>query len=249
MSATTRVDDLSQYGKALDDFPPGLMARQARIFVSELRRRYGLVGLARLIVPAVRERRRIEKRHGDAVEQLRHDWGSRAVNEALTMAGLFNALVPAEGRDGAYQVVKGIFQRIAPYSMNALYQSADLARCHGDPFTNFKTFHLALFDASHHLFPNTQTDQGDLLTTTITRCANVEAFGALGCPELGQLGCDHDLAGYPAIADRHQFVFRRPSTIAKGGDTCEFRFYRKGTEPTTEVIEGVPMTWNESLNR
>ena len=43
---------------------------------------------------------------------------------------------------------------------------------------------------------------------------NVEVFGALGCPELGRLGCDHDLAGYPAVADRHDVEFRRPTTIA-----------------------------------
>ena len=53
----------------------------------------------------------------------------------------------------------------------------------------------------------------------------------------------------PAIADRHDFEFRRPCTIAKGGDTCEFRFYRKGTAPDTELIEGVPVHWNETLNR
>ena len=33
-----------------------------------------------------------------------------------------------------------------------------------------------------------------------------------------------------------QAEFRRPCTIAKGGDVCEFRFYRKGTAPDTELI-------------
>jgi hypothetical protein len=249
MAAATRVEDLGQYGKALDDMPKGVMARQAGVIVAELRRRYGTRGFLRMVVSIARERRRIQKTHPATVAELRRDWGSGAVNEALGMTALFDVLVPIEGREGAYAVAKEIFQQVAPLSMNALYQSEDLAQCTGDRFENFKSFHLALFDSSQHLFPNTQTDQGDLFTSTVTRCGNVEVFGALGCPELGRLGCDHDLAGYPAIADRHDFEFRRPTTIAKGGDVCRFRFYRTGTAPATEEVDGVEVRWTDALNR
>ena len=30
---TTRVEDLSQFGNAIDDFPKGLMAKQAKVFL------------------------------------------------------------------------------------------------------------------------------------------------------------------------------------------------------------------------
>lgn len=33
MTTATRVEDLAQYGNALDDFPKGLMLKQARIVV------------------------------------------------------------------------------------------------------------------------------------------------------------------------------------------------------------------------
>ncbi len=249
MSSATRVEDLSQFGKALDDMPTRVLVRQGGVLVAELRRRYGTWGLAKMILPILRERRRIQRAHPETVAELRRDWGSGAVNEALTMTALFDVLVPVEGREGAYDVAKRIWQSIAPMSMRALYQSDDLARCDGDPFENFKRFHLALFDHSQHLFPNTQTDEGDLFTSTVTRCGNVEVFTALGAPELGRLGCDHDLAGYPTIAERHAFEFRRPSTIAKGGDVCRFRFYRAGTAPETELIDGVPVHWTDALNR
>jgi hypothetical protein len=249
MIAATPVEELTQYGKGLDDLPKGVMARQAQVFVSEIRRRYGSRGFVRIVVSIVKERRRIQKAHPETVADLRRDWGSGAVNEALAMTALFNVLVPVEGREGAYEVAKEIFQRVAPLSMKGLYQSDDLAQCPGDRFENFKKFHMALFDNSQGLFPNTQSDDGDLFTSTVTRCGNVEVFGALGCPELGRLGCDHDLAGYPAIADRHDFEFRRPTTIAKGGDVCRFRFYRKGTASATEVIDGVEVRWTDALNR
>jgi len=245
----SRVEDLARFGQGLDDMPKKVLVKQAGVLVGHLRRRYGLTRLVRLMGSIARERRQILTAHPDTVRALRRDWGPGAVNEALGMTALFNALVPLEGREGAYEVAKGIFQAIAPLSMNALYQSDQLAGCAGDRFENFKKFHLALFEHSQHLFPNTQTDEGDLFTSTVTRCGNVEVFTALGAPELGMLGCDHDLAGYPTIADRHRFEFRRPTTIAKGGDVCRFRFYRTGTAPATEEIDGVPVEWVESLNR
>jgi hypothetical protein len=229
--------------------PKAVLVKQAGVLIGHLSRRYGLVRLVRLMGSIARERRRILKAHPDTVTTLRRDWGPGAVNEALGMTALFNALGPLEGREGAYDIAKGIFQQIAPLSMRELYQSDQLAGCAGDRFENFKKFHLALFEHSQHLFPNTQTDEGDLFTSTVTRCGNVEVFTALGAPELGMLGCDHDLAGYPTITDRHRFEFRRPATIAKGGDVCRFRFYRTGTAPATEEIDGVPVEWVESLNR
>jgi hypothetical protein len=249
MATATRVEALAQFGNAIDDYPKSVMMKQARVFVSELRNRFGTVGLVRMMGATVRQRRVVKKTHQAVIDKMRQDWGSGAVNEALIMVALFNVIARADNREEAYEVIKGVFQRLGPDTMAWLYQSDDLARCEGDRFTNFKTFHTALFDASQSLFPNTQTDAGDVITTTVTRCSNVEVFNALGCPELGKLGCDHDLAGYPAIADRHDFEFRRPCTIAKGGDTCEFRFYRKGTAPDTELVEGVRVHWNETLNR
>ena len=77
----------------------------------------------------------------------------------------------------------------------------------------------------------------------------LEIFTELGCPELAPFGCDHDLAGYPAITDTMHAEFRRPCTIAKGADLCEFRFYRQGTAPDTELIDGVAVIWEPRLNR
>lgn len=249
MATATRVEALAQFGNAIDDYPKSVMMKQARVFGSELRKRFGTVGLVRMMGATVRQRRVVKTTHQAVIDKMRQDWGSGAVNEALMMVALFDVIARADNREEAYEVIKGAFQRLAPDSMAWLYQSDDLARCDGDLFANFKTFHIALFDASQSLFPNTQTDAGDVITTTVTRCSNAEVFNALGCPELSKLGCDHDLAGYPAIADRHEFEFRRPCTIAKGSDTCEFRFYRKGTAPDTELIGGVPVHWNETLNR
>lgn len=43
--------------------------------------------------------------------------------------------------------------------------------------------------------------------------------------ELGQYG-------YPAIADRHDFEFRQPATIAKSDSDCQFLSIAKAPPPT-----------------
>jgi hypothetical protein len=92
-------------------------------------------------------------------------------------------------------------------------------------------------------------DEKDKHMLKIVSCINVDIFGALGCPELGKLGCDHDLTGYPAIEDRVQAEFRRPCTIAKGGSYCKFIFYRQGTAPETEEVDGKMVKWEPHLNK
>lgn len=76
-------------------------------------------------------------------------------------------------------------------------------------------------------------DRENLQYVRLTKCLNVDAFSTLGCPELARLGCEIDRAGYApeALGDQVELDFRRPLTIAKGGDSCEFYYYRKGYAP------------------
>ncbi len=64
-----------------------------------------------------------------------------------------------------------------------------------------------------------------------------------------RLGCDFDLGGCPVIVDRVNAEFRRPCTLARGGDRCRFFFYRKGTAPESEEIDGETVRWEPQLNR
>jgi hypothetical protein len=79
-------------------------------------------------------------------------------------------------------------------------------------------------------------DEKDKLTIVVNECANCVIGTAFHCPEIAKLGCDHDLAGYPVILDRVNAEFRRPHTIAKGDEYCDFMFYRRGAAPDTEHL-------------
>lgn len=123
--------------------------------------------------------------------------------------------------------------------MPALYQIDDLVKCEGDVFENFTKFNDAWFKAMNAAgsfkIESIET-LPDKQTIIVNECANCTVGEAFGCFEIAKLGCDHDLAGYPVILDRVNAEFRRPHTLAKGDDYCDFQFYRKGTAPDTEHL-------------
>jgi hypothetical protein len=184
------------------------------------------------------EQRRISRAHPDLIAKA-HVIGPEVAREMVLLTALFRVATRRDGREKAYEFLKHIFQRVAVHSMPAIYQIEDLTACEGDAFENFKKFNVALFEAMDRQGTwkaESIEDHGDRLRIKVGTCANVELFSALGCPELGRLGCDHDLAGYPVILDRVDAEFRRPYTLAAGDGFCDFNFYRKGTAPATEHL-------------
>ncbi|MGD8867660.1 MAG: hypothetical protein PVI01_08510 [Gemmatimonadales bacterium] len=56
------------------------------------------------------------------------------------LTSLFEVTARRDGREQAYEFLKDIFQRVAVYSMPAIYQIDQLVQCEGDSFDNFKKF-------------------------------------------------------------------------------------------------------------
>ncbi|MGD2047110.1 MAG: L-2-amino-thiazoline-4-carboxylic acid hydrolase [Gemmatimonadota bacterium] len=232
-----RVEEIARYGQPLS-FPKEVQKRQIGIVLAAMRRRYGLLGLVPFLFAVLRERRRIRRAYPDLVAEAARI-GPEVAQEFLLLTALFKVAARRDGREGAYAFLKEIFQSVAVHSMPAIYQIDELEACEGDPFENFKKFNVAMFDAMDEQGTwktDSVTDEGDRLRIKVSTCANVDLFTAVGCPELGRLGCDHDLAGYPVILDRVNAEFRRPCTLASGGQYCDFNFYRKGSAPPTEQL-------------
>ena len=162
-----------------------------------------------------------------------------AATEITILVAMYNLIAKNDGNEKAYNFLKKIFQEMAVYSMPAYYQVDDLVRCEGDVFENFKKFNVAWFSAMNDegtWIVDKIEDKKDKLTIIISDCINCTLSEAFNCPEIGKLGCDHDLAGYPAILDRVNAEFRRHHTIAKGDEYCDFMFYRKGKAPDDEHL-------------
>jgi len=230
-----KVEELSQYGKTLSGLPKEAVRKQEGILFRELRQRYGLMGMAVFFVKVIREKRRLRKAYPHAYQEAL-SISREAASEITMLVAMFNLIAKESGRDQAYEFVQRIFQKVAVHSMPALYQIDDLVKCDGDVFDNFKKFNVAWFEAMNDegtWIVKEMKDEKDELTIVVTKCANCTVGEAFDCPEIAMLGCDHDLAGYPLIVDRVNAEFRRPHTIAKGDEYCDFHFYRKGTAPDT----------------
>ncbi len=232
-----KVEDLSQFGKPLG-MPKKAQRKMLGIVLTALWEKFGLLGMAPFFIKLLAEQRRIRKAHPDLVAKAAEIDPEFAKNLALLPA-LLNLTARRDGREQAYEFVKDIFQRVAVHSMPAIYQIDELVQCEGDRFENFKKFNRAMFEAIDRQGTwksDSIVDEEDRQRIRVVSCANVELFSAVGCPELAKLGCEHDLAGYPVILDRVDAEFRRPCTLAKGGEFCDFNFYRKGTAPPTEHL-------------
>jgi len=227
-----KVEELEMYGEALQ-MPKEAMKKQAKIIFGLLRKEFGVFGLPSLILGMRKHSKRITKQYPDAVKKAR-SVSAVFEKELKTMGSLFSAIADKKGRKYAKNFMIRMAHNVAIVSMPAIYQISDLVKCEGDVFDNYKKMNRALFTTTNRMgtwkhdgFHETE----DLLEFKVTTCANIELFEAIDCPELNIFGCEHDLAGYPLIEEATNSEFRRHCALAKGGDCCHFKFYRKGTAP------------------
>ena len=233
-----KVEELAQYGKTLSGIPKEALKKQKQIMLREIRTKYGWMGTLAFFLRSVSGQRKLKRNYPEAYKQARNI-SENAAKEVTMLVSMFNLIAQEDGDDQAYAFLKKIFQEMAIYSMPAFYQIDDLVRCEGDVFDNFKQFNIAWFKAMNDegtWIVDRMEDEKDKLTIVVNECANCVIGEAFDCPEIAKLGCDHDLAGYPVILDRVNAEFRRPHTIAKGDDYCDFMFYRKGAAPDTEHL-------------
>jgi len=71
---------------------------------------------------------------------------------------------------------------------------------------------------------STQEEGKDYYNITITDCLWHNACREFGCPELCPAFCDVDDITY---GDLKKLGFTRTQTLGKGGECCDFHFYRK----------------------
>jgi hypothetical protein len=232
-----KVEELEMYGKALE-MHKDAMKKQDKIIFSLLRKEFGIFGLPGLMIRMKKHAKRIARDYPEAIKKAK-SISDVFEQELKTMGSLFSAIADKKGRKYAQDFLNNMARTIGPISMPAIYQVNDLVKCEGGVFDNYKKMNKALFTTTdrmgtwkHDGFHETK----DLLEFKVTSCANIELFEAIDCPELNEFGCEHDLGGYPQIEEATNSEFRRPCTLAKGGDCCHFKFYRKGTAPVSAEL-------------
>lgn len=71
---------------------------------------------------------------------------------------------------------------------------------------------------------STQEESKDYYNITVTDCLWYNACKEFGCPELCPAFCDVDDVTYGNL---RKLGFSRTKTLGKGGDCCDFHFYKK----------------------
>ncbi len=228
-----KVEELERYGATLE-MPKEAVREQNKIMLRVLKKEFGLFGMLGIFKETLFYNFRLRKQYPEVQKEIA-EINKTLEKELFVFSGLFLAIAKRLGREEAYEFFRTkILNDMGKISIPGIYQLNDLVKCEGDVFDNFKKMNIALFerttkDKTWHM--DSYIDEPDKLTIKVTTCANIEFFEKLGVPELGKIGCDHDLAGYPVIEEDVQCEFRRLCTIAKGDDHCLFEFYRKGTAP------------------
>jgi len=231
-----KVEELSSYGTAFDHMPRKAQILQLKVMFSQIRKKFGWLGIIRFIVKLQKKQKQLKMDYGDIINKRFADVPASAIMELYMMTAMYLVIADTEDKDTAYEFIKGIFQKIGPTAHETLYNIQDLEKCEGDIFANFCKLNRSIFERSgekgfYHI--EEINDSGDLQFIRLTKCLNMDAFSTLGCPELARLGCDIDIAGYApeAMGNKVNLDFRRPHTIANGDNACEFYYYRKGHAP------------------
>jgi hypothetical protein len=247
-----KVEELSQYGKTLSSLPKEAVKKQKSIVFQDMRKKFGFFGLLPFLIKVFIEQKKLRRTYPQVYEESKNRLSEVGAKEFLMMIAMYQIITQKEGSKKAYEFIKGIMQKVAVHSMPSYYQVDDLVKCEGDTFDNFVKFNIALFNAMNYDVTFKVSDireEKDKLIIIVNECANCVYGSAYNCPEIAKLGCDHDLVGYPIIMDRMNGEFRRPHTLAKGDTFCDFTFYRKGTAPEYEKIDGRKVKWDDSLNK
>jgi len=231
-----KVEELSSYGIAFDHMPLKAQILQMKVMFSEVKKKFGLFGTVGFVVKVYKKQKQLKKKYGETVNRRFADVPSSAIMELYMMSAIYLVIADREGKEKAYEFIKGIFQRIGPTAHESLYNIRDLKKCDGDIFINFCKLNRSIFEkgAEKGFYTIEEIrDSEDLQYLRLTKCLNVDAFSTLGVPEIGRLGCDIDIAGYApeALGNKVNLDFRRPCTLANGDESCEFYYYRKGHAP------------------
>jgi hypothetical protein len=229
-----RVENLDRYNKSFGDAPKELIKIMQKELLGKLRKKFGIFGVIKFFIMVLGERTKMKKKYADDYKRLKRTVPNpKLIDEFVLFASVFNALLKYhKSRDDAYENLKELLKGVWKESLMLMYQVEDLLKCEGDIFENYKKMNMGCFKSSSIEYNVKEiVDEENHLNIVVDKCLNVELADTFGVPELGKIGCDHDIIAFPPVEEKTNSVFRRPCNLAKDGKNCDFHFYRKGFEP------------------
>lgn len=227
------VEELPRFGQPFMEPPKAAALYAMKTIFKTFRKKLGLKDTILFIFRVISEKKSVKFFYTEEFNKL-EEINKGMGNMVAIYVSIFRLLSDKYNREEAYNIVKEAIQDIGRYNMPLIYDIEPLLQCSGNTFENFKKLNLSAFLASEKagvVNISLIEDQENVQRIHLDRCDGCSLGSMFGWPEIGKLGCDHDIAGYSEIEDKLGIVFRRHKTIAKGDNICDFTFYKKGFEP------------------
>jgi len=151
------------------------------------------------------------------------------IKSQVEFAAMYSALSKTAGKERALELFKMIIDRVAPIAYPAMFPSAEDLKLTGDPWEAWKAYFVALAEACNragcNVYEVVENDDETFLMNG-TYCAWYEIAKLLGVKEACLPRCYGDDLYFPGACRKIGIEFTRKTTLARGGDCCDFRFDR-----------------------
>ena len=226
------VESLKNFGRPYSETLTALPRPVQRLIRDKgaevIRKHLGLTGLLRLLFFSWKEKRRMLGANLDPVRR-RELASEEIVSFIIRNAALFSATARIAGMDRALAIHREITDGIAVPINEAILPSRSEIERLGDPFAAFKQYVVVFLEAERkaglHEYRIAE-DSDQAIAIDITYCAFCEIPKRLGMVEACESSCYSDEVFFPGFLEPLGMRFVRTTTMARGGELCDFRFER-----------------------
>jgi len=228
------VSELKNYGKswiaAMNSVPQKTQTGIRKISLGVVRERLGFLETVRFGFLYLKEKKRMSgidlteaKRMGLAEE--------RFIKAQVEFAAFYSALSRIVGREKALEILYAVIEATASLFFAALFPGESDFLQLEDPWGAYKDYMAATMKADEvdgcHVAEFVE-DSEQAFQMDVIFCAWYEIAKALGVPEACKANCYGDDVVMPDALKPFGIRFLRTTTLAQGGDRCDFRFERTG---------------------
>jgi len=224
---------LKNFGKPLTDMTSDRTdAQQKELRQTSLKlfkKHLGLFNMIRLMFLSAKESRRLSEKNLASVYN-KGLTNAVFIESQIGFAAMFSAMSKLVGIDKTLEIFYELMEEIVPKTILEWAPTSVDFKQFDDPFAVFKDWLLAMFDANQqagvHVIELVENND-DAFQINCVYCAWHEIAKQLGIEEACLPSCYTDDIYLPKMCQSLGIRYERTTTLARGGDICDFRFVRQ----------------------
>lgn len=227
------IRDLKNYGKPMSETIHSIPKKEKKELTAMgfkiIKKHLSLFNLIRFGFLSIIEKRRMLKKDLSSVREKGLS-DEEFIRTQINFAADFSAMSRIMGKEKTLEIFNEMMETIAPYSF--IYASPrleDYDSC-GDRWKAFSEYMVSIADADNNAgchFWEIVENTDRALEMNCTYCAWYEIPKQLGITEACLPACYGDDVFLPGALQLMGIKFIRNTTLARGGDYCDFRYERQ----------------------